>query len=194
MDCIPDKDGFSYIWEKKDNNVSSAAQGIHSSQLNIYNVTPEDAGDYRCVMSNSTGVIRSNYTTITIEGNQYCLIIGQCLSVILLIVMLPEVTIEPESFVEAETCGEAVLKCTASAYGNLVVEWKKINGKLPETTEISITKSLNQRVTKMTITKAAWYHKGDYYCVAKNDAGEVNSSLVHVNITGKPAIIRQKHK
>jgi len=78
MDCIPDKDGFSYLWEKKNNNVSSAAQGIHSSQLNIYNVTPDDAGDYRCVMSNSTGVIRSNYTKITIEGNQYCLIIGQC--------------------------------------------------------------------------------------------------------------------
>ena len=68
MDCVPDKDGFSYKWEKKNNNFSSRVDGIHSSKLKIYNVTPEDAGDYRCVMSNSTGVIRSNYTTITVEG------------------------------------------------------------------------------------------------------------------------------
>ena len=74
MDCIPDGNGFSYVWEKRNDDFSSRVEGIHLSQLNIYNVTPEDAGDYRCVMRNSTGVIRSNYTTITVEGNQFCLI------------------------------------------------------------------------------------------------------------------------
>jgi len=68
VECIPERDGFSYAWEKRNDNFSSRVQGIYSSQLNIYNVTPEDAGDYRCVMSNSTGMIVSNYKTITIKG------------------------------------------------------------------------------------------------------------------------------
>jgi len=71
MKCTPKRDDFSYKWEKRNDNLSSRIQGIHSFQLNVYNVTPEDAGDYRCLMSNSTGVIASNYKTITIEGNLY---------------------------------------------------------------------------------------------------------------------------
>ena len=66
---MPQMDGFTYKWEKRNDKFTSTVQGIHSSQLNIYNVTPEDAGDYRCVMSNSTGVIASNYKPITVEGN-----------------------------------------------------------------------------------------------------------------------------
>ena len=69
MDCMPQMDGFTYKWEKRNDKFTSRVQGIHSSQLNIYNVTPEDAGDYRCVMNNSTGVIASNYEPITVEGN-----------------------------------------------------------------------------------------------------------------------------
>jgi len=99
--------------------------------------------------------------------------------------MVPEVTIEPETFVEVETCGDAVLKCTATSFRNVAITWKRLYKDLPETTEFSTTKSLNQRVSIITIKKAAWYHKGDYYCVAKNDVGEVNSSIVHINITGE---------
>jgi len=68
MECIPERNNFSYKWEKRNDSFSSRVQGINSSQLNIYNVTSEDAGDYRCVMSNSTGNIASDYKTITIEG------------------------------------------------------------------------------------------------------------------------------
>ena len=75
MECIPERDGFSYMWEKRNDNFTSRAQGICSSQLNIFNVTPEDSGDYQCVMSNSTGVIASNYKTITVEGNHALYII-----------------------------------------------------------------------------------------------------------------------
>jgi len=99
--------------------------------------------------------------------------------------MLPEVTIEPETFVEAEACGIAVLKCTATSFRNVTITWKRLHNDLPETAEFSTTKSLNKRVSIMTIAKAAWYHKGVYYCVAKNDVGEVNSSLVNINITGE---------
>ena len=98
--------------------------------------------------------------------------------------MLPEVTIEPKLFVETETRDDAVLKCTATSFRNVTITWKRLHNELPETAEISSTKSLNQRFSTMTIRNIAWYDKGDYYCVAKNDVGEVNSSLVHVNISG----------
>jgi len=68
MECTPERERFSYKWEKRNDNFSPGVVGIHSSRLSIYNVTPEDAGDYRCIMSNSTGVIASSYKTITIEG------------------------------------------------------------------------------------------------------------------------------
>ena len=99
--------------------------------------------------------------------------------------LLPEVTIEPEYLVEVEICGEIILKCTASGFGNVRVTWKKLHDELPEATEISTTESLNKRVSILKMTKVAWYHKGDYCCVAKNSIGEVSSSLVHVNITSE---------
>ena len=34
----------------------------------IYNVTPEDAGDYRCVMGNHTGAIASDYKSVAVKG------------------------------------------------------------------------------------------------------------------------------
>jgi len=71
MECIPDRDGFFYKWEKINGIFSSRVQGIYSSQLIVYNVTPEDSGDYRCIMSNSTGIIVSNYKAITVEGECY---------------------------------------------------------------------------------------------------------------------------
>jgi len=99
--------------------------------------------------------------------------------------MLPEVTIQPESFVEVEACGETVLKCTASSFENVTIAWKRLYKEIPETAEFSTSKTLNQRDSIMKITKVAWYYKGDYYCVAKNNIGEVNSSLVHINVTGE---------
>ena len=99
--------------------------------------------------------------------------------------LVPEVTIEPETFIEAETCGEAVLKCTASSFDDVAITWKRLHKELPETAEFSTSKSINQRVSIMKIAKVAWYHKGDYYCVAKNNIGEVNSSFVHINVTGE---------
>jgi len=117
--------------------------------------------------------------------NNTFIIHGVYIPVIVLIVILPEVAIDPESFVEVETCGEVILKCTASGFGNVRVTWKRVHDELPETTEISTTESLNEKVSILKITKVAWYHKGDYYCVAKNNIGEVSSSLVHVNITSE---------
>ena len=68
MKCLPDKNNFNYKWIKKNDVLPLRAQGVNTSQLTIVNLTPEDSGDYQCVMSNSTGTISSNFFTVNIRG------------------------------------------------------------------------------------------------------------------------------
>ena len=70
MKCLPDKNNFDYKWIRKNDVLPSRAQGINTSQLTIVNLKPEDSGDYQCVMSNSTGTISSNYSTVSITGKK----------------------------------------------------------------------------------------------------------------------------
>ena len=73
MKCLPNnyttnKNDFSYKWKRKNNTLPSRAQGVNTPQLTIVNLKPEDSGDYQCAMSNSTGTISSNFSTVSITG------------------------------------------------------------------------------------------------------------------------------
>ena len=68
MKCLPNMNNFNYKWMKKNDVLPLRAQGVYSSQLTIVNLKPEDSGDYQCVMSNSTGIISSKFSTINIRG------------------------------------------------------------------------------------------------------------------------------
>ena len=68
MKCLPYKDNFDYKWIKKNEALPLRAQGVNTSLLTIVNLKPEDSGDYQCVMSNSTGTISSNFSTINVNG------------------------------------------------------------------------------------------------------------------------------
>lgn len=68
MNCTFYTNGFEYKWEKKNERIISRAQGINSEQLTITNLKPEDSGEYRCILSNSTGVIMSDYSLLTVKG------------------------------------------------------------------------------------------------------------------------------
>ena len=68
MKCLSSMSNFNYKWIKKNNVLPSRAQGVNTQQLTIVNLKPEDSGDYRCVMSNSTGTISSDFLTINIGG------------------------------------------------------------------------------------------------------------------------------
>ena len=59
---------FAYYWEKKDEQIHLRAQGVSSHQLNVINLKPDDSGEYRCAMSNSTGKIFSDYSLIIVKG------------------------------------------------------------------------------------------------------------------------------
>jgi len=66
--CLSELTELKYEWERKYTKLPENAHGIHSSQLTIFNLKPKDSGEYRCRLSNSTGTIMSNFTTITVKG------------------------------------------------------------------------------------------------------------------------------
>ena len=68
MRCLPYDVNFNYKWDRKNTRLPSAARGRNSEQLTINNLTPKDSGEYRCIMSNSTGKIASDYVSVTIKG------------------------------------------------------------------------------------------------------------------------------
>ena len=68
MKCTSYADGFEYKWEKKNEKNISRAQDIDARQLTITNLKIEDSGEYRCIITNSTGVIISDYSLLTVQG------------------------------------------------------------------------------------------------------------------------------
>ena len=59
---------MSYYWERQDGSIPAGATGVKSETLTIVNLTPDDAGNYRCVVSNDSDVGFSNYAEITVIG------------------------------------------------------------------------------------------------------------------------------
>ena len=68
LKCLPDKSSLNYTWIRKNDIFPSRAQGVNSSHLTIVDLKPEDSGDYQCIVSNNTGTISSNFTTVDIRG------------------------------------------------------------------------------------------------------------------------------
>ena len=73
MKCVPEENDSNYEWEKKNSQLPLRIEGAYSSCLTILNLMPEDAGEYRCIMSNFTGKVASNYTTLSIIG-KFCVL------------------------------------------------------------------------------------------------------------------------
>ena len=68
MRCVPYDRGFYYLWEKMNNNLTARAHGMYSYELAISNLHPEDSGEYRCIISNATGTIASNYSKLIVRS------------------------------------------------------------------------------------------------------------------------------
>ena len=68
MRCLPSGTGLDYTWNRKNASLPISAVGVNTSTMTIYRLTPEDAGDYQCVLSNISGVIASEFDSLKING------------------------------------------------------------------------------------------------------------------------------
>ena len=68
LKCSSYNINFNYKWEKKNNRLPSRAQGVNTKVLIITKLSPKDSGEFQCIVSNSTGIIASDYLVVTIKG------------------------------------------------------------------------------------------------------------------------------
>ena len=58
----------SYYWERQNSSIPTDATGVNTTTLTINGLQPDDAGNYRCIVTNSFGSINSHYAMLTING------------------------------------------------------------------------------------------------------------------------------
>ena len=58
----------SHIWERQNGDIPSDSTGVKTNILNLVNLQPKDAGNYRCVAINGTESIKSHYAMVTVLG------------------------------------------------------------------------------------------------------------------------------
>ena len=68
MLCKSNVSNAQIHWEKRNETLSPYARGENSLNLTIFNMIPDDSGEYRCIVTNSTGTIESEYSKLTVRG------------------------------------------------------------------------------------------------------------------------------
>jgi len=58
----------SYYWERQSGIFSCGTSGVNTNTLTFVNMSPEDAGNYRCIVCSDNDKTISSYANITIQG------------------------------------------------------------------------------------------------------------------------------
>jgi len=85
----------------------------------------------------------------------------------------------------AEVYTSASFECKAKRYGNVEIHWQRDGTlRLPASATVTTNRSYELVTSVLKINDTISFYKGGYYCTVKNEIGEVNSSLGHLNVKG----------
>lgn len=59
---------LTYTWERQYDSIPSSAVGVDTNTLTLVNLRLKDAGQYRCVATNSSGSTESDYAVLFLRG------------------------------------------------------------------------------------------------------------------------------
>ena len=68
LSCGAKGDNLQYEWERSNGTIPSNTNGSNTSALHFYLMSSENAGKYRCKVSNGTGIGYSDYAILQIHG------------------------------------------------------------------------------------------------------------------------------
>ena len=103
-----------------------------------------------------------------------------------MIIVGKPVIVKQPVYVTVDATDVAVIDCVVSSYGYVTITWNKLNSTLPNSAVVhNETKSVNEIRSVLKIPNVIGYYKGYYYATIKNSAGEINSTVVYLNVSSK---------
>ncbi|MBN1117544.1 MAG: immunoglobulin domain-containing protein [Bacteroidales bacterium] len=149
---------LSYEWFK-----DGVSLGITTANLNVNSVVAADAGNYRCVVSNSCGSsLNSSIATLTINP-------------------LTAISVQPTDAIEC--VGNNINLSVTASGSNLNYQWYKNAAIVVNGGDVSGALSNNLVINNLDVTDA-----GTYYCKVFGDCGTIDSDPAVISVDDAIAI------
>uniref|UniRef100_A0A8C5CWQ2 Heparan sulfate proteoglycan 2 n=1 Tax=Gadus morhua TaxID=8049 RepID=A0A8C5CWQ2_GADMO len=162
---------LQYTWSKEEGSLPARAM-VSEGDLQIDLATPDDAGNYKCAVTNRMG--RSETlakVTVRCESTRGRWMGGLIKGYNYPPGALPKVMINVRTSIQTVMVGNAVeFECQAIGDPQPTVRWSKVGGTLPA--HIVVKEGMLQ-ISQVTEADA-----GEYRCTATNDVGSVQSQVV----------------
>lgn len=138
--------------------------GATSASLVVSNLSAENAGDYRCVITNTCGQAISNVAAINLSTQ-------------------PTIAQQPSS-ISRPLGASAAFQVNATGVGTLTYQWRRGGINLSNTPNITGVNTSTLTILSITANDA-----GDYDCIVTDSCGSVTSAAAALALCDLPVIV-----